>query len=307
MKNTEIKKAVRKSYAEIARGGGSCCGPQSSCCSSAAMATSISKDIGYSSKDMMGVPQGANLGLGCGNPVALAGLKKGEVVVDLGAGAGFDCFLAAKRVGPKGKVIGVDMTPEMVEKARVNACRARARNVEFRLGEIEHLPVADNFADVIISNCVINLAPDKKRVFQEAFRVLKPGGRLMVSDIILLKPLPAAIRKSVGAYVGCISGASLKTAYLAMLRSAGFRQVVVIDQKVFNSASVLNSGHLLGVIPKTILPSYKEFYEDRWFSPGTDTRSRQIELLGEEVPFGTDLLFRLRGIASAIIGVEICE
>jgi arsenite methyltransferase len=171
------------------------------------------------------VPEGANLGLGCGNPVALASLKKGEVVLDLGAGAGLDCFLAANKVGKTGKVIGVDMTPEMIDAARGNAQKNNYKNVEFRLGEIENLPVADNFVDVIISNCVINLSPDKPRVFQEAYRALKPGGRLMVSDMVLLKELPKAIKDSVEAYVGCIAGASMKDDYLKLIKDAGFKSV----------------------------------------------------------------------------------
>jgi SAM-dependent methyltransferase len=239
MKEEQIKQAVRKNYADVARqGNSSCCSPKSgasSCCcgSNTSMAENISRGIGYSEEDLKSVPQGSNLGLGCGNPVALASLKEGETVLDLGSGAGFDCFLAAQRVGKTGRVIGVDMTPEMLDRARQNARRDNIDNVEFRLGEIENLPVADNTADIIISNCVINLAPDKKRVFQEAFRVLKPGGRLMVSDIVLLKPLPEAIMDSVSAYVGCIAGAQMKTDYLADIKAAGFKKVKVIDEAFF--------------------------------------------------------------------------
>ena len=209
MKETDVKKIVREGYARIARGGGSCCSSGGSCCGSAGMTESISKKIGYSDEELTSVPEGANLGLGCGNPVALAALKEGDVVLDLGSGAGFDCFLAANKVGSGGKVIGVDMTPDMLEKARENAHKGGYTNVEFRLGEIEHLPVADSHVDVIISNCVINLSPDKPAVFNEAFRVLKPGGRLMVSDIVLLNELPAFIKSSVAAYVGCVSGAMI--------------------------------------------------------------------------------------------------
>ena len=193
----------------------------------------MSKAVGYSGRGHGAVPEGANLGLGCGNPVALASLKQGEVVLDLGAGGGFDCFLAAKRVGKKGKVIGVDMTPEMVHKARENASRGGYANVEFRLGEIEHLPVADNSVDVVISNCVINLAPDKGKVFSEAFRVLKPGGRMMISDLALLKELPESVRSSVEAYVGCISGAMLRDDYLEAIRKAGLTGVEVVEQTSF--------------------------------------------------------------------------
>ncbi len=232
MKETEIRKAVREGYGRIAQQSGSCCASQTTCCG-AGVAETVSRSIGYSEEELGSVPEGANLGLGCGNPVALASLRKGETVLDLGAGAGFDCFLAADRVGKKGRVIGVDMTPEMVEKSRENARKGGYKNVEFRLGEIENLPVADNSVDVIISNCVINLSPDKKRVFHEAFRVLKPGGRLMVSDIVLLKELPDFIRNSVQAYVGCLSGAIMKDAYLKTMRAAGFREVKVLEESVF--------------------------------------------------------------------------
>ena len=233
MKEKEIKKAVREGYAKIASQGSSCCGQSSSCCGSAAVAQDISKKIGYAEEEMKAVPEGANLGLGCGNPVALASLKKGETVLDLGSGAGFDCFLAAQKVGAKGKVIGVDMTPEMLDKARENARKGKYKNVEFRLGEIENLPVADSSVDVIISNCVINLSPDKSRVFTEAFRVLKPGGRLMVSDIVLLQELPDAIKNSVQAYIGCLSGAVMKAEYLRLIKKAGFKDVSILDESCF--------------------------------------------------------------------------
>jgi SAM-dependent methyltransferase len=231
-KKEAVRQAVRKGYAAVAKGEGSCCGPQAPCCGDVTAET-ISRKIGYSEEDVKAVPAGANLGLGCGNPIALASLKRGETVVDLGAGAGFDCFLAAKRVGPVGRVIGVDMTPEMIDKARANARKGKHRSVEFRLGEIEHLPVADSTADVIISNCVINLAPAKRQVFREAFRILKPGGRLAVSDIVLLRSLPAAVRKSVAAYVGCLSGAIRKDDYLRAIRAAGFQCVRVVGETSF--------------------------------------------------------------------------
>jgi len=238
MKPEEVRKTVRSRYGGIARSGGSCCGPStqsSGCCggSGVIQARSISKNIGYSDDEMNAVPDGANLGLGCGNPVALASLKEGEVVLDLGSGAGFDCFLAAKRVGASGKVIGVDMTPDMLEKARDNARKGGYQNVEFRLGEIENLPVADSAVDAIISNCVINLSPDKPRVFAEAFRVLKPGGRLMVSDIALLGELPDALRNSIEVYVGCIAGALQKADYLAEIKQAGFTAVEVVEEKQY--------------------------------------------------------------------------
>jgi len=270
MKESEIKKAVRENYGNIAKTENAGCCSQSksqsksqSCCSSssAKMAKTISKDIGYSEQDMTSVPEGANLGLGCGNPVAIAGLQAGEVVLDLGSGAGFDCFLAAAKVGDRGRVIGVDMTPEMLDRARENARKGEYKNVEFRLGEIENLPVADGSVDVIISNCVINLAPDKQRVFSEAYRVMKPGGRMMVSDIVLLQPLPEFINESVKAYVGCIAGASLKTDYLAAIRKAGFKNVKVTDETVFPIDDMLNDPTAQAIIkdlkitPETI----KEF------------------------------------------------
>jgi SAM-dependent methyltransferase len=195
--------------------------------------------IGYSPEELAAVPEDANLGLGCGNPTALAGLKPGETVLDLGSGAGIDCFLAARKVGPAGHVIGVDMTPEMLDRARDNARKSGLDNVEFRLGEIENLPVADNTVDVILSNCVINLSTDKPRVFREAFRVLKPGGRLMVSDLALKKPLPPEIRGSVEAYVACVAGAMVKEDYLAAIRTAGFADVQVVGEKVFPAELLL--------------------------------------------------------------------
>jgi arsenite methyltransferase len=226
----EIKKVVRAGYAEVARRGSSCCATSSPCCGTDKVAQDISKKIGYSEEDLGSVPEGANLGLGCGNPIALASLKEGEVVLDLGSGAGFDCFLAANRVGPDGKVIGVDMTPEMLESARENARKGGYNNVEFRLGEIENLPVSDNSVDVVISNCVINLVPDKNRVFRETFRVLKPGGRIMISDMVLLKELPDAVMNSIEAYIGCLSGAIMKDDYVEGIQAAGFQEVEVFDE-----------------------------------------------------------------------------
>jgi len=234
MKEAEIKKMVREGYAEKVKTGSSCCTPaKSCCCGGGSTVRSMSKSVGYAEEELDSVPDGANLGLGCGNPTALASLVEGETVLDLGSGAGFDCFLAANKVGEHGKVIGVDMTPEMLEKARENAEKGGYRNVEFRLGEIESLPAADNSIDVIISNCVINLSPDKERVFGEAFRVLKPGGRLMVSDIVLLKEIPDFIRDSVAAYVGCISGALMKDEYLDTIKKSGFQEINVLDESIF--------------------------------------------------------------------------
>lgn len=234
MKDQEIKKAVRQRYAKAAKQGGGCgCAAATPCCGGADLAHNISKTVGYSDEDLGAVPKGANLGLGCGNPVALASLKEGEVVLDLGSGGGFDCFLAARKVGQKGRVIGVDMTPEMIDSARENARRGGYANVEFRLGEIENLPAADNSVDAVISNCVINLAADKKRVFAEAYRVLRPGGRVMISDLVLLKDLPKAVKGSIEAYVGCVSGAMLRDDYLEAMKEVGLKYVKVVEQTSF--------------------------------------------------------------------------
>jgi arsenite methyltransferase len=230
MKKEEIKKEVRQHYSQVSAGRESCCGSSCSCTGTSSRVDDFSKMIGYSDKELSSVPEGANLGLGCGNPVAMASLKEGEVVLDLGSGAGFDCFLAAQKVGKSGKIIGVDMTPEMLEKARGNAEKGGYENVEFRLGEIENLPVADGTVDAIISNCVINLSPDKARVFQEAFRVLKPGGRLMVSDIVLTGKLPAALMDSAASYVHCIAGASMKDDYLDTMKRARFQDIEIVGE-----------------------------------------------------------------------------
>lgn len=240
MKNPDVKKIVKDRYSKIANQGLSCCGSISTCCSSGNMSQAISRGIGYSDEEMGSVPEGANLGLGCGNPVALASLKEGDIVLDLGSGAGFDCFLAADKVGKNGKVIGVDMTSEMVTKARENARQGGYSNVEFRLGEIENLPAADSSVDVIISNCVINLSPDKKQVFADAFRVLKPGGRIMISDIVLLRDLPDVVLNSLEAYVSCISGAMLKDEYLKTIKDAGLKDITIIDETVFPVDYMLN-------------------------------------------------------------------
>ena len=242
-----IKEQVKKGYAKIAQQGTSCC-PSSSCCGNASLAQKISKTIGYSEEEMSGVPEGANLGLGCGNPVAIASLKEGETVLDLGAGAGFDAFLAATRVGKSGKVIGIDMTPEMIERAKENARKGKYANVEFRLGEIENLPVEDNFVDVIISNCVINLSPDKQSVFKEAFRVLRPGGRLMVSDLVLLRELSKDIKNSIEAYVGCLAGAAMKDDYLAYIEKAGFKDIMVVGETNYPIEAMTNDATAQAVI-----------------------------------------------------------
>lgn len=233
MKQEEIKKAVRDGYGKIAQSSGSCCFPKASCCGTDTAVDKLSKSVGYQAEDLQAVPEGANLGLGCGNPIALASLKEGETVVDLGSGAGFDCFLAANAVGKTGRVIGVDMTPEMLDKARENARKGEYSQVEFRLGEIENLPVADNTSDIIISNCVINLAPDKERVFAEAFRILKPGGRLMVSDLVLLSELPPSVKESIAAYIGCVAGAVGKDNYLQAIKQVGFQDVKIMDETTY--------------------------------------------------------------------------
>ena len=234
MEEEEIKSAVRDAYSKVAKREISIpLNPLKCCCTKGDLSHDISRAVGYNEQELASVPEGANLGLGCGNPTALASLKEGETVLDLGSGAGFDCFLAANAVGVAGHVIGVDMTPEMVEKARANARKGSYSNVDFRLGELEHLPAADNSVDVIISNCVINLTPDKAAVFREAFRVLKPGGRLAVSDMVLLKELPDVVKQSVAAYVGCLSGAIMKNAYVATIRAAGFDDVRMIEESSF--------------------------------------------------------------------------
>jgi arsenite methyltransferase len=217
----QVKREVRKHYGQVARSRTAGCNGSSTGCCGGSVATE-SLRLGYSVEDTESAPEGANLGLGCGNPLAIATLRPGQTVLDLGSGAGFDCFLAAKAVGPEGLVLGVDMTAEMLSKARSNAAQAGYRNVEFRLGEIEALPVADASVDVIISNCVINLSPDKPRVFREAFRALRPGGRLAIADVVATAPFPASVREQWGLYTGCISGASLVADLEQMLQSAGF-------------------------------------------------------------------------------------
>jgi SAM-dependent methyltransferase len=227
----EIKEMVRARYGSIAAASETpCCAPAaSSCCGDAAPGTPAekSRQMGYSEAELAAVPDGANLGLGCGNPQAIAALKPGEVVVDLGSGAGFDCFLAARQVGDAGHVIGVDMTDEMLKKARDNAVRIGAANIEFRLGELEHLPVADQTADVVISNCVINLVPDKEQVFREAFRVLRPGGRLAVADIVNTAPLSAELQADPTLLCGCIAGAAPAERIERWLSGVGFVDVRV--------------------------------------------------------------------------------
>ena len=242
-----IRQAVRDRYGKIANANteapgmkiiSSCCGGSepatgnnsaASCCGGGSDVTSeqMSTLMGYSADDFVGVPEGANMGLGCGNPVALASLKPGETVLDLGSGGGFDCFLAAKQVGDAGRVIGVDMTPDMLSKARANAEKMQTQNVEFRLGEIEHLPVADNSVDIIMSNCVINLSPDKPSVYRDAYRILKPDGRLAISDIVALAPLPEEIQQNLALVSACVGGAATIDDTRAMLAEVGFENIKI--------------------------------------------------------------------------------
>jgi arsenite methyltransferase len=251
MEDKQIKKKVREGYAKIAKQETSCCGSIDVCCGTATTPEKISKTIGYTDEQLQSVPEGANLGLGCGNPTVLASLRTGEIVLDLGSGAGFDCFLAANKVGPTGRVIGIDMTPEMLSKARKNAKKAGYTNVEFRRGEIEKLPVDNASVDVVISNCVINLSPDKKKVFKETFRVLKSRGRIAVSDIVLLKELPEKIKNSVEAYVGCISGAIHKDRYLQLLKDAGFTDITVTEESSYQIDVVIDKPRTQALMEET--------------------------------------------------------
>jgi SAM-dependent methyltransferase len=230
MDTDDIKAMVRNRYASVAiAGSADCCAPAASCCapSTPRDARDAAQRMSYADADLAAVPEGANLGLGCGNPQAIAALRPGETVIDLGSGAGFDCFLAARQVGDAGRVIGVDMTHEMLARARANAARIGASNVEFRLGELENLPVADGTADVILSNCVVNLVPDKARVFREAFRVLKPGGRLAISDVVNTAPLPADLQADEALICGCVVGAAPADRITAWLAEAGFVGITV--------------------------------------------------------------------------------
>ena len=233
-----VRQKVREGYGKIAGSGGSCCGATPTCCGSTPMASEdLAKHIGYTAEELAALPEGANMGLSCGNPNALAVLQAGEVVLDLGAGGGFDVFIAGRKVGPTGRAIGVDMTPEMLSKARKNLVTYREMtgldNVEFRLGEIEHLPVADASVDVVISNCVINLSPDKPQVWREIARVLKLGGRVAVSDLALLKPLPPAVAESVEALIGCVAGAVLVSETERMAREAGLMDIVTAAKSAY--------------------------------------------------------------------------
>src|SRR6266404_1312778 len=225
-----VRQVVRDGYGKIAQTGGSCCGTSASCCGSTdAVSEDLARHIGYSAEELAALPDGANMGLSCGNPNALALLKPGEIVLDLGSGGGFDVFIAGRKIGSAGRAIGVDMTAEMLQKARKNLemyqQASGLNNVEFRLGEIEHLPVADSSVDVVISNCVLNLSPDKPQVWREIARVLKPGGRVAVSDLALLKPLPSEVKSTVEALVGCVAGAVLASETERMARAAGLTEI----------------------------------------------------------------------------------
>jgi SAM-dependent methyltransferase len=250
MKGSDIKRAVRQGYARLAKKEGACCPPGSAVCGPAVPAAELGRRVGYTEDELRAVPEGANMGLGCGNPVALAALREGETVLDLGSGAGFDCFLAARRVGATGQVFGLDMTAEMVEKARRNAEKGGYDNVAFKLGEMESIPLPADAVDAVISNCVINLSPDKRAVFEEAYRVLKPGGRLMISDIVVTKPLPGFIRESVEAYIGCLSGAMVRDDYLACIAAAGFQDIEVVDETPFPFDCLVNDPLAKAVIEK---------------------------------------------------------
>jgi ubiquinone/menaquinone biosynthesis C-methylase UbiE len=249
MNSDKIKKFVKKRYGKIAETSKSCC---PSCGSSSLI--DQAKLIGYSEKDIKNVPEASNMSLGCGNPVALASLKEGEIVLDLGSGGGIDVFFASKKVGPKGKVIGVDMTEKMIKKSRETAKKYGYKNVEFRLGEIENLPIEDNFIDAIISNCVINLSPDKEKVFREAYRVLKLGGRIMISDLVTEGSLPDEIKKSFDAWAGCIAGALGKNDYLDKIKKSGFKNVRIVSESNYD---IDVSKELKGKITSVKVEGYK--------------------------------------------------
>lgn len=242
----DVKKAVRDRYARAATEKSGCCEP--SCCGDSAAQTvdEISQSIGYTEDELADLPADANLGLGCGNPTAIASLKEGETVLDLGSGAGIDCFLAAKQVGPTGRVIGIDMTPEMLGKARANATSGGYENVEFRLGEIEALPVADESVDVIISNCVLNLSTEKHRVLAEAHRVLKPGGRIVISDMVSELPVPAILEGNLDAVAACLP--TLRDTYLQQFRDAGFSDVRITDEKPYPVSFILEDAGVQGFL-----------------------------------------------------------
>lgn len=240
-KNETLKEYIRKNYGQIAESGssGSCCSGGCSCSGTTLVPAETSARLGYTGEELAELPAGANMGLGCGNPVALAALKVGETVLDLGCGGGLDCFLASKQVGPDGHVIGVDMTAEMISLARKNATEAGYDNVEFRLGEIEHLPVADNTVDVIISNCVLNLSTNKAQAYREIYRVLKPGGRLMISDIVATVPLPEQVRSDLQLFAGCVAGAEHVDNLRELMNQVGFTGIDLTPKD--NSREIIQS------------------------------------------------------------------
>ncbi|OFX84308.1 MAG: arsenite S-adenosylmethyltransferase [Bacteroidetes bacterium GWF2_33_16] len=235
MENDKIKEHVKKGYGKIAKFSNlsNSISFKSGCCNPDAIVNSVSKKSGYSQKELTSAPSGSNLGLGCGNPTALASIKKGETILDLGSGAGFDSFLAAKETGETGKVIGVDITPEMIEKAKLNAQKGNYKNVEFIEGDIENLPIADNSIDLVISNCVINLSNQKEQVFKEIYRVLKPGGRMMISDIVRSKELPKTITESVVGHIACLAGSIQKDIYIDIIKKAGFVDINIENESTF--------------------------------------------------------------------------
>ena len=258
---TDIRDTVRAGYSNIAKKGISCCGPSCGCGSSnSAAAQNLAKSVGYSENELATLPDGANMGLSCGNPIALASLKKGETVVDLGSGGGFDVFIAGTKVGKKGHVIGVDMTPDMISLARKNIAaytkRSKLNNVEFRLGEIENLPVADSTADIVISNCVINLSPDKPRVWKEIARVLKPDGRVSVSDMALIKPLPKKLAKNIEALIGCVAGAALIEDTRKHIKAAGLKNIEIsVNRDAIDAMTDINDPYYSEL--KKMLPAGK--------------------------------------------------
>jgi SAM-dependent methyltransferase len=259
MKEKEIKRAVKEGYARIAKQATSYYSSKG-CCGYAEIPEEICKRMGYSEEEISAAPPESNLGLGCGNPVAMAAIKEGETVLDMGSGAGFDCFLTSSRVGSSGKVIGVDITSEMVDKARTNARKGRYENIDFRQGDLENMPVADNYVDVVISNCVINLVPNKRLVFTEAFRVLKPGGRLAISDVVLTRMLPEFVKNSTRAYIGCLAGAIMKDEYLQIIRNVGFSDVNVVAEESFPVESLLRETEVSAAVemPKISSGQQKE-------------------------------------------------
>jgi SAM-dependent methyltransferase len=251
MENSEVKEFVKKRYGEIAQKGQSCC--SSTCCEPSVK--DVSLQIGYSEEDLRDAPEPSVMGLGCGNPVALASLREGETVLDLGSGGGIDVFLAAKRVGTKGKVVGVDMTQEMIQRAEETSSRYGYENVEFRLGEIEKLPIEDGSVDVVISNCVINLSTDKEKVFREAYRVLRPSGRILISDLVTEGQLPEAARRIFDAWAGCIAGALEKNQYLDAMRRAGFKDIRIVSESAYD---IDVSQELIGKITSVQVEAHKE-------------------------------------------------